>query len=66
MEQIIVIKKWIFFNQQQCMDEQVKNFLMDGQMHIIIIIIIIKTLKFSINVVFVNEQCRKRQKKKSC
>jgi hypothetical protein len=43
------------------MDEQVKNFLMDGQMHIIIIII--KTLKFSINVVFVSEQCREEKQK---
>jgi hypothetical protein len=52
MELIIEIKKWIFFNQQRCMDEQVKNFLMDGQMPIItIIIILIKTSKFSINVV---------------
>jgi hypothetical protein len=61
MDQIIVIKKWSFFNHHQCMDEQVKNFLMDGQMHIIIIII--KTLKFSINVVFVSEQCREEKQK---
>jgi hypothetical protein len=45
------------------MDVQVKNLSMDGQMHITIIII--KTLKFSINVVFVSEQCSAREKEKA-
>jgi len=65
-EVIIEIKKWIFFNQLQCMDEQVKNFLMDGQMHIIIIIIIIKTSKFSINILYCQRTvCREREKEKA-
>jgi hypothetical protein len=63
MARAIVLQKWIFSHQQRCMDEQMKNFLMDGQMPIIIII---KTLKFSINVVFVSEQCSAREEKKSC
>jgi hypothetical protein len=56
-EEIIEIKKWIFSNLHQCIVEQVKNFLMDGPM--LIIIIIIKTFEFSINVI---EQCREREK----
>jgi len=56
-EVIIEIKKWIFFNQVQCMDEQVKNFLMDGQM-----LIIIKTFEFSINVVCLSSNSVEREK----
>jgi hypothetical protein len=59
-EVIIEIKKWIFFNQLQCMDEQVKNFLMDGQM-----LIIIKTFEFSINVVCLSSNSVEREREKA-
>ena len=61
--EIIDIKRWNFFLRRQCTDEQAKNFSTDGIMllpRLRVIIITIRTWKFSIDVVYLNSVPKKK------